>query len=62
MVVQAQTGSGKTLTYLLPLLSRLEERAAIIQAMSIVPMRELGLQVTTIVKRRLSSRKFIIMN
>jgi superfamily II DNA/RNA helicase len=60
MVVQAQTGSGKTLTYLLPLLSQLEERAAV-QAMIIVPTRELGLQVATIAKR-LSGRKFMIMS
>ncbi|MGK3739645.1 MAG: superfamily II DNA/RNA helicase [Bacillariaceae sp.] len=29
MVIQAQTGSGKTLTYLLPLLSKLEDRASV---------------------------------
>jgi superfamily II DNA/RNA helicase len=60
LVIQAQTGSGKTLTYLLPLLSKLEDRAAI-QAMIVVPTRELGLQVATVAKR-LASRKFMIMS
>ena len=52
MVIQAQTGSGKTLTYLLPILAKLEDRAAI-QAMIVVPTRELGLQVATVAKRLL---------
>lgn len=60
IVIQAQTGSGKTLTYLLPMLSKLEDRAAI-QAIIVVPTRELGLQVATIAKR-LASRKFMIMS
>jgi superfamily II DNA/RNA helicase len=60
MVIQAQTGSGKTLTYLLPLLSKLEYRASV-QAMIVVPTRELGLQVATVAKR-LASRKFMVMS
>ena len=36
VVIQAQTGSGKTLTYLLPLFAMLEDRAAI-QAMIFWP-------------------------
>lgn len=57
---KAQTGSGKTLTYLLPLLSKLEDRASV-QAMIVVPTRELGLQVATVAKR-LASRKFMVMS
>ncbi len=60
MVIQAQTGSGKTLTYLLPLLSKLEDRASV-QAMIVVPTRELGLQVATVAKR-LIGRRFMVMN
>jgi superfamily II DNA/RNA helicase len=60
MVIQAQTGSGKTLTYLLPLLSKLENRASV-QAMIVVPTRELGLQVATVVKR-LVARRFMVMS
>lgn len=60
MVIRAQTGSGKTLTYLLPLLSKLENRASV-QAMIVVPTRELGLQVATVAKR-LIGRRFMVMN
>jgi len=60
MVIQAQTGSGKTLTYLLPLLSKLENRASV-QAMIVVPTRELGLQVATVAKR-LVARRFMVMS
>lgn len=60
VVIQAQTGSGKTLTYLLPLLARLEDRASV-QAMIVVPTRELGLQVAKVAKR-LAARKFMIMS
>lgn len=60
MVIQAQTGSGKTLTYLLPLLSKLENRASV-QAMIVVPTRELGLQVATVAKK-LVARKFMVMS
>jgi superfamily II DNA/RNA helicase len=61
MVIQAQTGSGKTLTYLLPVLSQLQPDRSAIQAMIVVPTRELGLQVATVAKR-LASRKFMIMS
>jgi len=60
MVIQAQTGSGKTLTYLLPLLSKLEKRASV-QAMIVVPTRELGLQVATVAKK-LVARRFMVMS
>jgi superfamily II DNA/RNA helicase len=61
VVIQAQTGSGKTLTYLLPLLAQLENRSAI-QAMIVVPTRELGLQVATVAKRLAAPRKFLVMS
>ena len=61
LVIQAQTGSGKTLTYLLPVLAQLEERAAI-QALIVVPTRELGLQVASVAKRLVRGKKFMIMS
>ena len=42
--VLAPTGSGKTLAYLLPLASRLDEASDEVQAVVIVPSRELALQ------------------
>lgn len=63
IVIQAQTGSGKTLTYLLPLLAQLQYRSAI-QAMIVVPTRELGLQVAKVAKRLASGapHKILIMS
>jgi len=51
VVIQAQTGSGKTLSYLLPLLARIDASRAAIQALVVVPTRELGLQVARVAKR-----------
>lgn len=51
MVLQARTGSGKTLTYALPLISKLDPSRSSIQAIIVVPTRELGLQVTSVIKQ-----------
>jgi len=51
VVIQAQTGSGKTLTYLLPLLTKIDSSRSCIQGIIIVPTRELGLQVSRVAKR-----------
>jgi len=51
VVLHAQTGSGKTLAYLLPLLSRINADRAAVQAVIVVPTRELGLQVARVAKR-----------
>ncbi|MCC6187828.1 MAG: DEAD/DEAH box helicase [Anaerolineales bacterium] len=45
MLIQARTGSGKTGAFLLPLLERLDPRAARTQALILVPTRELARQV-----------------
>jgi superfamily II DNA/RNA helicase len=60
MVIQAQTGSGKSLCYLLPVLTKLQNRAAV-QAVIIVPTRELGLQVASLAKR-LAGRRYMVMS
>lgn len=49
--MQAHTGSGKTLVYSLPILSRIAPSHAAIQAVIVVPTRELGLQVTSVLKK-----------
>ena len=51
VVVQAHTGSGKTLVYSLPILSHVNPSHAAIQAVIVVPTRELGLQVTSVLKK-----------
>ena len=51
VILQAQTGSGKTLAYGIPLVSRIDAKRAAIQAVVVVPSRELGLQVAGVLKQ-----------
>src|SRR4030067_369619 len=46
LIGQAQTGSGKTAAYGIPLVERLDAAARALQALVLVPTRELALQVT----------------
>lgn len=46
VVVEAQTGTGKTLAFLLPILERINTNTDCIQALIISPTRELALQIT----------------
>ena len=46
IIAQAQTGTGKTAAFGLPLLERLEPARGTVQALILVPTRELALQVT----------------
>lgn len=50
LLLKAPTGSGKTLAFLLPLLSRLIPDKNSIQALIIVPTRELALQIESVFK------------
>ena len=64
IILQAQTGSGKTLTYCLPVLARVDPKRASIQTVVVVPTRELGLQVSGILKQLSSASpdKILIMS
>ena len=44
-IVQAQTGTGKTLAYLLPLVERIKPQAETAQALVLAPTRELAQQI-----------------
>lgn len=46
IIAQAQTGTGKTAAFGLPVIEKLEEKAKHIQAIIIAPTRELALQVS----------------
>lgn len=59
VVLLAPTGSGKTLAYLIPLLSRIGKQAGRVQALIIVPTRELAQQVEQ-VARTISSGFHIV--
>lgn len=45
VIAESQTGTGKTLAYLLPLLERIDVSNKALQALIIVPTRELGMQI-----------------
>ena len=45
VIAQAQTGTGKTLAYLLPLLARIKPQGTAAQALVIAPTRELAIQI-----------------
>lgn len=49
MVGQARTGSGKTLAFVLPMLERCDWRRPSVQALVLVPTRELAIQVGSVV-------------
>ncbi|KAK4783430.1 hypothetical protein SAY86_007804 [Trapa natans] len=49
-ILHAQTGSGKTLTYLLLIFSVINTQGSAVQALIIVPTRELGIQVTKVAR------------
>jgi len=48
VIGQARTGSGKTLAFVLPLLQRVDPRVQAIQALVLVPTRELAIQVASV--------------
>lgn len=51
VIAQAQTGTGKTLAFVLPILERINIKKPYIQALIITPTRELALQITTETKK-----------
>lgn len=50
MIILSPTGSGKTLAFLLPLLEMLDEKQNGIQALILVPSRELALQIESVLR------------
>jgi len=56
VVCQAQTGTGKTLAFLLPMLEKLDASKKRLQGLILTPTRELALQITTELKNRLESQ------
>lgn len=56
IIAQAQTGSGKTLSFLLPILERLESNCNDIQVLILTPTRELAIQVSSVAKELVENR------
>ena len=52
VLLLSPTGSGKTLAYLLPLIERVEEKIDTLQAVVVVPGRELAIQVERVLREQ----------
>lgn len=48
VVVQAQTGTGKTLAFLLPILEKIKPQVDVAQALIVTPTRELAVQIAKV--------------
>ncbi|MFL5656477.1 MAG: DEAD/DEAH box helicase [Ktedonobacteraceae bacterium] len=57
VVGQSATGSGKTLAYGIPLVERLARDKRVVQALVLVPTRELAIQVNTVLSKLATSRR-----
>lgn len=51
LVLLSPTGTGKTLAYLLPLIEKLDQKSEEIQALVLVPSRELAIQIETVIRQ-----------
>lgn len=51
VLLLSPTGSGKTLAFLLPLIGKLDASKAVVQALVIVPSRELALQIEDVFRK-----------
>jgi ATP-independent RNA helicase DbpA len=51
LLLLSATGSGKTLAFLLPLVEALQERKNTVQALILVPSRELALQIEQVFRQ-----------
>lgn len=51
LIAEAQTGTGKTYAFLLPILEKIDPNESHVQALIVTPTRELALQVTTEVEK-----------
>lgn len=57
VVGQSATGSGKTLAYGLPLVERIAQKARAVQALVLVPTRELAVQVSAVLSELAGHRR-----
>lgn len=54
VISQAQTGTGKTLAFVLPMLDKIKTDVQQIQGLIVTPTRELAIQITTEIKKLLT--------
>src|SRR5574342_394486 len=56
IIAQAQTGTGKTFAFILPILEKINIDATHIQALIVTPTRELALQITEEVEKLIADK------
>ena len=61
VIGQAQTGTGKTLAFVLPMLVRLDASLPHVQGLIVSPTRELAIQITAEVKKLTSGTDFRVL-
>ncbi|MEG1798454.1 MAG: DEAD/DEAH box helicase, partial [Clostridium sp.] len=62
LIAQAQSGTGKTLAFLLPIFENMKSDDKNIQTLIITPTRELALQITEAAQKLNTSNKFNILS
>ncbi|PFP29582.1 DEAD/DEAH box helicase [Bacillus sp. AFS073361] len=55
IIAQAQTGTGKTFAFILPILEKIKREAEHVQALIVTPTRELALQITEEIEKLISN-------
>jgi ATP-dependent RNA helicase DeaD len=55
VISQAQTGTGKTLAFVLPILEKVDPAKEWVQALIVTPTRELALQITTEIRKMIAN-------
>lgn len=61
VIAQAQTGTGKTLAFLIPLMEQIDGSKDIIQGLIITPTRELAIQITSVAKMLAEDKQINIL-
>jgi ATP-dependent RNA helicase DeaD len=61
IIAQAQTGTGKTLAFILPILEKINIKQPQVQALIITPTRELALQITVEFRKLLKAKNINIL-
>lgn len=62
IIAQAQTGTGKTLAFLLPIIQRIKIDDSFVQALIMTPTRELAIQITAEIKKLITSTEIRILS
>ncbi|WP_312474259.1 DEAD/DEAH box helicase [Neobacillus sp.] len=55
IIAQAQTGTGKTFAFILPILEKINRNAGHVQALIVTPTRELALQITEEIEKLIAN-------